>query len=416
MKPDMPEVMFLPLAVPSLEGFGDVDAGILARRIPDFVHQVLNQGQHGPTGMLEVQSPPDEGPVTWVLMDSPPDAEEAFDLLPEGEEVRAVVTGELMPVADGLRVEFHCYFVEDLDEQGSNKLGGLITYADPLAGLLPLVRRLARMLELPYHEPPQALLTKDGRAFLLFLQGLDNAMLLSGDLEIEGPKDRAELMQPFAEALGLDPQFGLALRVAHSTMAMALADSRLQKADLQRFLDRCFLVSPSDGEGCVAVAEQLSELGDEKRAIAWLQLATHLDPPPARGLENLGILFANRGDTKAARELWQKGIDLDGHPDFFAHMARLGFAEDRDEDAWRWCCAACASCTNAALAAANGRSTSAAPGCCCSTCTSTSPTPRHHPNSTPPCWRCANCSRARTASGSACASPPSAAAPRRGAS
>ena len=34
----VPEVMFLPLAVPEEDGFGDVDAGALARRIPDFVH------------------------------------------------------------------------------------------------------------------------------------------------------------------------------------------------------------------------------------------------------------------------------------------------------------------------------------------------------------------------------------------
>ena len=91
----LPEVMFLPLAVPQEQGFGDLDPGMLARRIPDFVHQVLNQGQAGPTGVLEVQSPPEEGPVVWVVMDAPPDPEEAFDLLPDNAEVRAVVTGEL---------------------------------------------------------------------------------------------------------------------------------------------------------------------------------------------------------------------------------------------------------------------------------------------------------------------------------
>ena len=54
----VPEVMFLPLAVPEDQGFGEHDPGVLARRIPDFVHQLLNQGQVGPTGVLEVQSPP----------------------------------------------------------------------------------------------------------------------------------------------------------------------------------------------------------------------------------------------------------------------------------------------------------------------------------------------------------------------
>jgi hypothetical protein len=69
--------MFLPRAVPEDEGFGDVDAGVLARRIPDFVHQILNQGQVGPTGVLEVQTPPEEGAVLWVVMDAPPDRDEA---------------------------------------------------------------------------------------------------------------------------------------------------------------------------------------------------------------------------------------------------------------------------------------------------------------------------------------------------
>lgn len=335
MKFSLPEVMFLPLAVPSLDGFGDVDAGVVARRIPDFVRQVLNQGQHGPTGLLEVVSPPDELPVTWELFDSAPEAEEAFAMLPPGEPVRAVVSGEVLALPEGLRVEFHCFFAEEVEEGGTNRLGAVISYADPLAGLLPLLRRLARMLELPYHEPPPALMTSDGRAFLLFLRGLDNAILLSGDLDIEAPQDGAALLQPFAEALVQDPQFGLALRMATSTLALALAEQRLGMADLQRFMDRCYALSPSDGEGCVAVAEQLSELGDDQRAIAWLQLATHLDPPPPRGLEHLGILFANRGDTKAARELWQRGIDVDGHPHFFAHLARLEFSEGRQDEAWR---------------------------------------------------------------------------------
>jgi tetratricopeptide (TPR) repeat protein len=331
--------MFLPLAVPAAGGFQDVeagglDAGVLSRRFPDFAHQVLNQGQIGPTGMLELQSPPDEGPVTWVVLDTPPEPEDAFEMLPSREAVRAVVTGEIAPVHDGLRVEFHVYHAEDAEERLTTKVGGIVTLADPVAGLLPIVRRLARVLELPFHEPPRGLMTGNGRAFFRFLQGLDNAMLLSGDLQIAVPGDREALMRPFMEALQLDPGFGLALRVAHSTMSLALQDARLDQDAVRRFLDACYSVQPFDGDGCVAVAEQLCDMGDEKRAIAWLQHATHLDPPPARGLENLGIMFANRGDTVAARDLWLRGVDLDGHPDFFAHLARLYFAEDRALDAW----------------------------------------------------------------------------------
>jgi tetratricopeptide (TPR) repeat protein len=307
---------------------------MLARRIPDFVHQVLNQCQGGPTGMLEVQSPPDEGPVGWVVLDAPPEPEEAFQLVPEGDDVRAVVTGELSPLEGAVHVEFHVYFGEDDDENLTAKVGGIVALTDPVSGLLQLARHLARILELSFFEPPKGLLTRDGAAFWHFLQGLENAMLLSGDLEIVAALEPAELMRPFAQALERDPRFGLALRVAHSTMAIALAGSRLDKADCARFLDRCYSLLPVDGEACVAVAEQLKEMGDDQRAIAWLQHATHLDPPPARGLENLGILFANRGDTVAARELWLKGIELDGRPDFFAHLARLYFAEERELDAW----------------------------------------------------------------------------------
>ncbi|GAB4136437.1 MAG: hypothetical protein Fur0037_00970 [Planctomycetota bacterium] len=334
MNPEMPEVMFLPLAAVGIEGLEGLDAGVLCRRLPDFVHQALNQGHAGPTGMLEVQSPPEEGPTRWVSFDAVPTAEEAFDLLPEGESVSAVVSGELSEFDGKLHVEFHCFFVEDLDEQRSSKIGGVIPADDPLAGLLPLVSRLAGILELPYCEPPRELLTRNGRAFWRFLQGLDNATLLSGDLEIAVPGDRVALMQPFAEALACDPRFGLALRVAQSTAAMAFADRLLGREEVKQFLDRCFAISPADGEGCVAVAEQLADLGDDRRAADWLELAARLDPPPPRALENLGILCANRGETDTARRLWLRGVEIDGHPDFFAHLARLSFAEKKLPEAW----------------------------------------------------------------------------------
>ena len=71
-----PEVMFLPLAAVPGDEWGTLDSGVIARRIPDFVHQVLNQGQVGPTAMLELQTAADSGPVTWVQLDSPPDREQ----------------------------------------------------------------------------------------------------------------------------------------------------------------------------------------------------------------------------------------------------------------------------------------------------------------------------------------------------
>ena len=330
----LPTVMMLPLAVPEEDGFGDVDAGVLARRIPDFVHRILNNGGGGPTGMLEVQTPPEEGPVLWVVMDEPPDPEEAFDLLPEDAAARAVVTGEVVPTADGFRVEFHVYFAEDSDERFTSKVGGVLRRDRPVADLMQLTRRLARILAVPFSEPGRGMLTENGEAFFLFLRALDNAMLLSGDLQIEAPADCEGLLEPFAEAIMLDPGFGLALRVAQTTVAYAVDDGRIDPEAARRFLDSCYSAQPSDGEGCVAVADHLRELGDDERALLWLEHATHLDPPPSRGLESLGILRAHNGETVQARDLWLKGLQVDGHPDFFGHLARLAFSEERELDAW----------------------------------------------------------------------------------
>jgi tetratricopeptide (TPR) repeat protein len=331
---DDPEVMFLPLAAASTEAWRDLDAGVFARRIPDFVHQVLNQGQAGPTAMLELQTSSDSGPVHWVELQETPDREESFELLPDDLDVSAVVTGEILPLEDSLRIEFHVYRDEEGDEFVTEKVGGVVQLADPVPGLLRLTRHLARQLGIPFHEPPVGLLTRNGIAFRHFLQGLDNAMLLSGDLEIAVPDDREALIRPFADALDLDPTFGLALRVANATTAIALDGARLDQEAVRRFLDRCYSAQPFDGDACVAVAEQLSDMGDDQRAVAWLEHATHLDPPPARGLESLGILMARRGDHGAARGLWQRGLDVDGHPDFFSHLAQLSFAEQREADAW----------------------------------------------------------------------------------
>ena len=76
---DDPEIMFLPLAAVAGDGWHGLDAGVFARRIPDFVHQVLNQGQVGPSAMLELQTASESGPVTWVEMETAPDRDEAFE-------------------------------------------------------------------------------------------------------------------------------------------------------------------------------------------------------------------------------------------------------------------------------------------------------------------------------------------------
>ncbi|MBM4060315.1 MAG: tetratricopeptide repeat protein [Planctomycetes bacterium] len=333
---DSPEVMFLPLAASPGAAWRGLDAGVFARRLPDFVHQVLNRGRAGPTAVLELQTAAENGPVKWVVMEDLPDRETAFELVPAELDVEAVVSGQLDPVDGGLRVEFHVHRDDGDEADGTvtQKVGGTVPLLDPVPTLLRLARHLARVLDLPYREPPRGLLTGDGAAFRHFLQGLDNAMLLSGDLDIAVPDDREALIRPFADALALDPSFGLALRVANTTAALALDGRRLDREAVRRFLDRCYTASPFDGEACVAVAAQLTDMGDDQRAFAWLEHASRLDPPPPRGLESLGILMVRRGDVPGARELWQKGLAVDGHPDFFSHLAQLCFAEDREADGW----------------------------------------------------------------------------------
>ena len=329
-----PEVMFLPLAVTQGDAWHGLDRVVFARRIPDFLHQVLNQGNAGPTAMLELQTATGDGPVSWVHLESPPDRDEAFGFVPDDLDVRAVVTGEVAVVDGNLRLEFIVHRDDEAEEFVTAKVEGLVPIDDPTPALMRLARHLARLLELEFHEPKPSLLTRNGAAFRLFLRGLDGAMLLSGDLDIRVPEDRQSLVAPFAEALRLDPEFGLALRVANATAALALQGERLDYDVVRAFLDRCYEAQPVDGEACVAIADQLTEMGDDDRALAWLQHASRLDPPPGRGLENLGILLVRRGERGEARDLWEKGLDIDGHPDFFSHLAQLSFAEGRDDDGW----------------------------------------------------------------------------------
>ena len=329
-----PEVMFLPLAVAGGPPWHDLERQTWARRIPDFLHQVLNEGVAGPTAMLELQTATGDGPVGWVHLEAMPGREEAFAFLPDDLDVRAVVAGGIEVEDDNLRLEFAVFDDDEGEEYVTAKVEGVVPVADPVPGLIQLARHLARVLEIEFHEPSRNLLTRNGVAFRHFLRGLDGAMLLSGDLDIRMPDDRAALVQPFAEALALDPEFGLALRVANAAATVALQVDRLDRDVVRAFLDRCYEAQPVDGDGCVAIADQCTEMGDDDRALAWLQLAARLDPPPSRGLENLGILLVRRGDRGEARGLWQKGLDLDGHPDFFSHLAQLSFAEGRLDDGW----------------------------------------------------------------------------------
>lgn len=329
-----PQVFFLPLAVPDAHGFGDLDSGVLSRRLPQFLELLLNHGEPGPVDTLEMHTDPDDGPVRWVMLDEPPDIEEAFDHLQEHVAPRAVINGILRADHDGVGIELSVHLAEDRSTGISTAVRGVLALEDPVPALRRVAERLARVLGLTRPQPPAGLLTSSGRAFFKFLEGLDGAVLLNSDLPVEKNGDAQALLVPFADALRLDPGFGLALRTVQQVMAVAVHGRCMDKAACVAVLDRCLGAAPDDGDGCVAVAEHLSVIGDDDRARAWLEHATHLEPPPARGLEDLGILLANQGETVAARDLWLRGVSLDGHPDFFAHLARLAFREERGDDAW----------------------------------------------------------------------------------
>lgn len=335
--PARADVFLLPLAVADDAAFANLglDAGVLSRRIPDFLHQIINQGDAVPTGMVEIQTPAGSQPVQWVEFRDPLDADEGFELLPEGYCARALVLGTLAVDGDQLAVELRVHFAEDLDTECLTTVTGAVTSHDPAGGLRKLADRLARVLDVPLPPPQSNLLTRNARAFFAFLAGLDGAALLSGDLDVALRDSPESLLRPLAEAVRLDPSFGLALRTWHATVALATRSGRLDREVCARLADLCLGAGPQDGEACVAIAEQLSALGDKERATRWLQHAVDLNPPPARGLESLGIVFANRGEVLAARRLWLAGLEQDGHPDFFAHLARLSFARGEVIDAWQ---------------------------------------------------------------------------------
>jgi tetratricopeptide (TPR) repeat protein len=329
------DVFMLPFAVldPDAVTALRVDPWVLSRRIPDFLHQLVNQGDAVPTGMVEIQTRSGRSGAAWVEMRHLPAPEEAFDMLPPGCRPRALVLGTLAASAGDLALELHVHFAEDLDAPASTTLKAVMPCGDPATALQRLAERLARVLDVTLPPLPSGLLTRNGAAFFAFLAGLDGAALASGQLAIDSGRPQ-DLLEPLAEALRLDPSFGLALRTWHAATAAACSAGRLDRHAWGEQADACLGARPRDGEACVFIADRLAALGDQERALRWLEHAVHLSPPPPRGLESLGIAFANRGDIGAARELWLAGLEQDGHPDFFAHLARLSFACGDEADAW----------------------------------------------------------------------------------
>jgi tetratricopeptide (TPR) repeat protein len=372
-----PEVLFLPFAVPEPLGELVLDDGVLARRLADLLHVLLNElAQDGtadgcgsaPAGMLEIQSPPGDGTPRWVTLLEPPEPVDVLAMLGPQEDVRALVAGSLSRPGpellaldltvhltdDGFAAELEKLIEEDDDElpdgvgpdfealfeaaesRESIPLGirGLLRLDDPVPGLLRIVDHLAAVLGLVGRRLGPGTLGASPDAFYRLLAGLDGAALLGGDLELEPERHGDELLLPLVEALELDPAHRLAMRTLASSLFSALEGERIDDASCLRLIDRALLAGPRDSEGCVGIAEQLTMLGDRERAAAWLEHAVAQQPPAPRALESLGVLLANRGDTGRAQELWRQGSAGDGAPDFSAHLARLAFAERRVHDAW----------------------------------------------------------------------------------
>ncbi|MGA1608545.1 MAG: tetratricopeptide repeat protein [Planctomycetota bacterium] len=339
-----PGVFLLPFALPEpIDGL-KVDAEILARRLPDVLHQLLNAGRSGPAGMLEVHSAPGEGPPRWVTLSSVPSPDEVHAML-GGHEMRALVAGSLRRVGDGLAVDLAVHvaaldedrpeFLTDPEADGFHHgIRAVLALDDPIPGVLRLGEHLASVLRLPFGERARGLLTRNPVAFYSFLEGLDGAALLTSDPDLESDRYGDDLLAPFAEALQEDPGFGLALRALGDAVFPALFSERISRRACLRLLDRVLIAEPTDGEGCASVADHLAAFDEEDRAREWLEHAAGLADPPARALEALGVLFANDGENEVARELWQRGLEVDGHPDFFAHLGRLAFAESRPVDGW----------------------------------------------------------------------------------
>jgi tetratricopeptide (TPR) repeat protein len=328
-------VFLLPFALPEPIEDLQVDAEVLARRLPDLLHQLLNAGRPGPAGLLEIHSPPNDGPTRWVTLSEVPSPDEVVAMF-GGGAMRALVSGWLRGDGDALAVELSVHFAAaDGSVEGfGHAVHARIGSEDPATGVLHLVERLAAVLEVPFRARSGRLLTRVPRAFFRYLEGLDGAALLTGDPDLESERRGEELLRPLADALAADPGFGLALRTLADALFPALGSARVSRAACLRVLDRTLAAGPTDGIGCTSIAEQLAAIGEDRRARVWLERAVALEDPPPRAFEALGVLVANQGDRAAARALWERGLAVDGHPDFLAHLARLAFTEQRPADGW----------------------------------------------------------------------------------
>ncbi|MEZ5990617.1 MAG: hypothetical protein R3F30_16185 [Planctomycetota bacterium] len=328
-----PGILFLPLAdLTKATGLG-LPAGVLARRIPDFLCLLLNEGMdEDRVGMLEVREADDQGMPTgeWVQLDEVPETEEVLELLPEGV-YEVAVFGSLRHEQGRIRLVLN--ILKHAEGAVTKRLRVELPEDKLVEGMAELAEALAGVLGVQFRLDPWARLgTTNLRAFGLFLLGLEGAASL--DPQLLGSRSAKDLLTPFIRAIDEDPEFRWALRKLHWSVVQGVHDFTIAREEAGQLYDLAYSSYTDDREAAAWIGEFLGALEDGERAEDWLRLAIDDEHPPAEALEFLGILLANRGETMQARNLWLTGVRVDGHPDFFAHLARLAFSDGQLDEAW----------------------------------------------------------------------------------
>ncbi len=326
-------LFFFPLADKSQAGAIDIEGAILSRRIPDFLCLCLNEASDADKiGLLEIRSADEEGYPTgeWAEFDEMPEIEDAMALLPQ-EGLEAVILGSIEDARRGLLIK-----LQVVQEGAVRQITEIRHRLDPtrvVDSLLALCKKLARHLGLPFHPKNwDKLGTPNDRAMAHFLLGLEGASSL--DPQIIGLREPRTLLEPFVQALEQDPEFGWALRKLHWAIVEGLGEFTVTTDEALALYDGALETWPADAELMAQIGEFLASIDEDEQAEEWLRQSVERDNPPIGALEFLGILLANRGEMLQARNLWLAGVKLDGHPDFFAHLARLAFSESQWDEAW----------------------------------------------------------------------------------
>ncbi|MCB9891901.1 MAG: tetratricopeptide repeat protein [Planctomycetes bacterium] len=381
---DRPAIYFFPLSEPMPIDVRTVPPGVFARRIPDFICTCLNDDGMEHASLLEIRAADSDGIPTgdWANFEELPDPADLFQFVPDPHATRLVsgtirVTRSIASTsADASNsapddaqasdsqngteddtpdesqsipvLELSLLLVERQPQGGSiaieddedaeydlrvRELVWRLDLKDVGTSCVGLARRLAREFELATPRMDWSrVISHNSHAFCEFLSGLDGAARL--DPEMLPSDEPARLLAPFVHALELDPDFGLALRRLHVSLHEGVDGLVIDPQDAFTLLDEAYSCYPADSKAASQLGEHLAQLGEERRAEDWLRLSINQPDPPARALETLGILLANRGEYSQARKLWKTGTRIDGHPDFFAHLARLAFREGDNKTGW----------------------------------------------------------------------------------